>query len=88
MIIVVSHVLETGVNTMSKDRGNRPETLDLGELAEVLSVSKVSLYRLARQERLPVRPIRVGGQYRFSRRAVDELLAGKQMIHAAGTTAA
>ncbi len=50
------------------------ETLTIAEMAELLGISRTVCYELAARDELPVPVLRVGRQYRFSRRALDELL--------------
>jgi excisionase family DNA binding protein len=50
------------------------DTLTLDELAQRMGISLTVAYELAKQDRLPVPVIKVGRQYRFSRRAYEALL--------------
>jgi excisionase family DNA binding protein len=50
------------------------ETLTIAEMAELLGISRTVCYELAARDELPVPTLRVGRQYRFSRRAFDELM--------------
>lgn len=58
------------------------DTLNLEELAQRMGISLTVAYELAKADRLPVPVIRVGRQYRFSRRAYDALMSGQQPIRA------
>lgn len=51
------------------------EFLTLEELRQVLRLGKSAANELARANALPIPAIRAGRQYRFSRRALDEMLA-------------
>lgn len=53
------------------------DTLNLEELAVRMGISLTVAYELARRDELPVPVIRVGRQYRFSRRAYDALMTGQ-----------
>ncbi len=48
--------------------------LTLEELRQVLRLGKTAMHEMARTNSLPIPVIRAGRQYRFSRRALDELL--------------
>lgn len=50
------------------------DTLDLQELTQRMGISLTVGYELAGRNELPVPVIRVGRQYRFSRRAYEALL--------------
>jgi excisionase family DNA binding protein len=50
------------------------DTLTLDELAQRMGISLTVAYELAKANRLPVPVIRVGRQYRFSRRAYERLM--------------
>jgi excisionase family DNA binding protein len=50
------------------------ETLTIAEMAELLGISRTVVYELAARDQLPVPTLRVGRQYRFSRRAFEELM--------------
>lgn len=53
------------------------DTMSLDELAQRLGVGLTQAYAMARTDSLPVPVIRVGRQYRFSRRAYDALMSGQ-----------
>ena len=53
------------------------DTMDLEELARRMGISLTVGYELAKANRLPLPVIRVGRQYRFSRRAYDALMSGQ-----------
>jgi excisionase family DNA binding protein len=53
------------------------DTLSVDELAASWGVSRTTLYALAREGKLPIRPIRIGKSIRFGRVAVERLLAGE-----------
>ncbi len=57
------------------------DTLTLDELAQRMGISLTVAYELARANKLPVPTIRVGRQYRFSRRAYDALLERQHNGH-------
>ena len=50
-----------------------PDFLTLAELAALLNVGRTTIYELAHQNALPIPVLRVGRQYRVSRRAYDAL---------------
>lgn len=52
----------------------QPDTLTLDEIARRMGISYGTAYELAVQNKLPVPVIRAGRQYRFSRRAFDQLM--------------
>jgi len=52
------------------------EVLDAVDAAELLSISRVTMIRLARDGRVPAR--KVGREWRFSRQALHNWLAGNQ----------
>jgi excisionase family DNA binding protein len=54
-----------------------PDTLTLEELSKRMGISLTVAYELAKADKLPVPVIRVGRQYRFSRRAYDALMTGQ-----------
>lgn len=55
-----------------------PETMDVAELAAKFGISEKSIYGLAKKDALPIPTLRIGGAYRFSRRAYEELLSGER----------
>jgi excisionase family DNA binding protein len=50
------------------------QTMSLEELLRALGIGTTAGYQLARENRLPIPAIRVGRQFRFSRRAFDRLM--------------
>ena len=50
------------------------ETVTLLELGRIFRIGRNSLYELAARDELPVPVIKTGRTYRFSKRAIDELL--------------
>jgi len=56
---------------MSEDRPDAVMTVQ--EVAEYLKLAESTVYRLARERRLPAR--KVGGVWRFSRKVLDEWFA-------------
>lgn len=54
------------------------DTLTLEELAQRLGIGLTQAYAMARTDTLPLPVIRVGRQYRFSRRAYDALMNGQR----------
>ena len=69
--------LPSDVERGTPDRGQsepEPLTMNLPELARVLSISRATCYYLAAQGRLPVRVIRIGRRLVVSRFEVDRLL--------------
>ncbi len=51
-----------------------PDFLTLDELATRMGISLTVAYELAKVDRLPIPALKVGRQYRFSRRAYEALL--------------
>lgn len=49
--------------------------MTLKELQERMGISPATAYELARKNQLPIPTIRVGRQFRFSRKAYEQLLA-------------
>lgn len=49
-------------------------TYTLREVAALLGLGETSAYEKARSGKLPIRPFRVGSQYFFAKRAVNQLL--------------
>lgn len=49
-------------------------TLTLAELAEVLNIGRTQAYELARRDELPIPTLKIGRQFRFSRRALERWL--------------
>jgi excisionase family DNA binding protein len=60
--------MESNVTGIARD------TMTLEELAERMGVSLTVGYELAKRNALPVPVIKIGRQYRFSRRAYERLL--------------
>ena len=54
-----------------------PDVLTVDQAAELLQLSSKTLKRLAQAKRIPGR--RVGNQWRFSRQALMDWLAGKEL---------
>jgi len=50
------------------------DTINVGEVAERLAISRSLAYKLAREDRLPVPVIRLGRRIVVPRRALDRLL--------------
>lgn len=61
---------------MTNETHLKPDLMSLEELARRMGISLTTAYKLARTDALPVPVIRVGPQYRFSRRAFDALIGG------------
>ena len=59
---------------LSEDDSPSRDTMTLRELAYQLGIGLSQAYELARADRLPIPALRVGKQYRFSRRAYESLL--------------
>jgi excisionase family DNA binding protein len=53
------------------------DTMNLEELAHRMGISLTVAYELAKANRLPVPVIKIGRQYRFSRKAFDALMNGQ-----------
>ncbi len=53
------------------------ETLTLEELATALDISLTTAYELARKDALPIPALKLGRQWRFSRRALNRYLDGE-----------
>ncbi len=53
------------------------ETLTLVELATALDISLTTAYQLARANALPIPALKLGRQWRFSRRALYRYLDGE-----------
>lgn len=53
------------------------DTFSLEELVQRLGISLTVGYEMAKRDSLPVPVIRVGRQYRFSRRAYETLMNGQ-----------
>lgn len=59
--------------------GNDSLTMTIPEVAKALGISRGLAYCLARQDKLPVKVIKLGRRLVLSRRAVESLLeSGKQ----------
>ena len=52
------------------------EALTVPEVAAILNVHPQTVHNLIRNGKIPVKPFKVGSQWRFSRRQVDQLLEG------------
>lgn len=53
--------------------------LTLEELANLVGISLTSAYELAARDALPIPAIKVGRQWRFSRRAFDALMNAQHL---------
>lgn len=63
------------METEKVDSGNLGRlTLSLEEVARALGIGSTAAYELARKNELPVPALKVGRQYRFSRRALARVL--------------
>lgn len=62
---------------------NYPEILLVEEVAEYLRVNKQTIYNLLRQGQLPAK--KIGGQWRFHKKAIDDYLVAQDTIPAAAT---
>ena len=60
-----------------------PPTMTLEELATAMQVGMTTVRTMAREGTLPVPCVRVGRQYRVSRKAVEAWLAGESADDAA-----
>jgi excisionase family DNA binding protein len=79
--------MDTGSNTnpTTHDERTQPsallaidrDTMNLEEFATRMGISLTVAYELARKNDLPIPVIRVGRQYRFSRRAYETLMDGQ-----------
>lgn len=56
------------------------ETLTLEELAAALDISLTTAYDLARKDALPIPALKLGRQWRFSRRALYRYLDGERVV--------
>lgn len=56
------------------------ETLTLEELAAALDISLTTAYQLARTNALPIPALKLGRQWRFSRRALFRYLDGETVV--------
>jgi len=54
-----------------------PDVLTVQELAERLGMGLTTAYQMARANTLPVPALRIGREYRFSRRALERWLDGE-----------
>ena len=50
------------------------DTLTLAELAERMGLGKTTAYQMAQKNELPIPALRIGREYRFSRRAFERWL--------------
>lgn len=53
-----------------------PLTLSLTEAADLLGISRHTAYRLVERDEFPVPVLRIGGQFKVSRQAVDDFVNG------------
>jgi len=58
------------------------DTLTLSELADRLSIGKTRAYELAQKNDLPIPTLRIGREYRFSRRTLERWLESDQAADA------
>ncbi|MFH1278865.1 MAG: helix-turn-helix domain-containing protein [Candidatus Eisenbacteria bacterium] len=49
------------------------EILDVGAAAKYLRITRATLYKLAKEKKIP--GLKIGGQWRFSKDRLDELFA-------------
>lgn len=49
------------------------EILDVGAAAKYLRITRATLYKLAKEKKIP--GLKIGGQWRFSKERLDELFA-------------
>lgn len=68
----------------SRQRTAKSPLVDAHEMAAALGVSRWQIYELAKRDALPLRTIRVGQGYRWSRAALERLLAGELEPRGAG----
>ena len=52
------------------------DTLTLAELADRMGIGMTRAYELAQKNTLPIPALRIGREYRFSRRALERWLDG------------
>ena len=64
------------MDTMSNDFD---DILTVKEAAKYLKLAQSSVYKLAKEDRLPAR--KVGGSWRFSRRGLDEWIANPDWMN-------
>jgi predicted DNA-binding transcriptional regulator AlpA len=64
---------------MSTDASTHGDTMTLAELRERMGISSTSAYELASRDALPIPVIKVGRQFRFSRRAWDQLMSSQHV---------
>lgn len=60
-----------------------PDILLFEEVAEYLRVNKQTIYNLLRQGQLPAK--KIGGQWRFHKKAIDNYLTSQDTVPAAAT---
>jgi excisionase family DNA binding protein len=56
-----------------------PEIMDISEAATYLNIKKGTLYRLAKNGKVPA--TKIGGQWRFKRERLDELFRLRESGH-------
>jgi len=66
----------SGTGEVDSQREPRSELMDIRELAFALGIGKTKAYDLLNRGQLPVRPLRVGEAWRFSRREVERFCHG------------
>lgn len=72
-------MVTTRVSQSDTVPSTRSQTISLAELAGVLGIGKTACYELAQRDELPVPVLRIGRQYRFSKQALDQLLAAQHV---------
>ncbi len=60
-----------------------PDTMTLAELAANLNIGMTRAYKMARANTLPIPVLKIGREYRFSRRALERLLESGRTDEAA-----
>ncbi len=58
---------------MSENLGGAPRFLTVAEVAEVMRVSKMTVYRMVHSGQMPA--VRMGRSFRVPQKAVDDLIA-------------
>lgn len=57
----------------------QPLVVTLAEAASLLGVARASAYRMVREDRFPVRTVKVGGKIMVSRRRLEEYVDGDEV---------
>jgi excisionase family DNA binding protein len=65
---------EVAQSTIAKRPRMDTATYSLNEVASLCGLGYTTLWGMVRSGAFPVEPIRLGRQYRFSKRAIDRLL--------------